>query len=93
MKKIFLFFAVIFLTISSANAARQDSKSKAIAPAYEKKEVCVVSAACKKLCDEKIDDNLEKATPEQQKFIIQCAQDMMKKYNLMTQGAAGQPDL
>lgn len=61
----------IFCAVNSAFAAEDP----------DPEIVCKTSTTCKQACDLKITDKLEETTPDQQKIIIQCAQDMMKKFN------------
>ena len=72
MKKLFL---LIFFVTSSAFAA---------APTQEPdpEMVCNTSDVCRKACELKLTDKLQDATPEQQKMIMQCAQDILKRFNV-----------
>ena len=76
MKIISSFFVIAALWCQSAMAASQTIPNP-VEEEFDQEKVCQISINCKKLCDLKISDNLEKATPEQKKIILGCTQDML----------------
>jgi hypothetical protein len=78
MKIISCFFVVMVLW-SQVVIAADKTIPNPVEEEFDKEKVCQISANCKKLCDLKISDDLEKATPEQQKIIMGCTNDMLGK--------------
>ncbi len=68
-----IFFLAIFFVVGQVFAAEPNSQEEII---------CKTSPACKKVCDYRIIDKFEEITPEQKNLVMQCAQDISKKFKL-----------
>jgi hypothetical protein len=75
MKKIIFFTALILLFSDQAIAVKATTKTS------DEEIICSTSDSCRKACELGLIDKMENAQPEHQKLILQCTQDISKRFN------------
>jgi len=75
MKKFTFLFLAIFFAVDHLFAANQDYQS-------QEEIICKTSPACKEVCKQGIIDKFDELSVQQKQLVLQCAQDMSKKFNL-----------